>query len=107
MTEQEINNRIALALGWIDVSSWSEPNELEVIEWCGWKCNEDGSMEWSPIPKYCADLNAIRHAESILLKSIEAKQHYTDLLSKNLEYVVLADAKQKASALLSVISNNN
>jgi hypothetical protein len=76
MTDQEINEAIALACGWIYYDGWHHP---------------DGR---SGLPNYCTDLNAMHEAEKTLTD--EQWDKYCDLLGGSLYYCTHATARVKA-----------
>lgn len=105
MDDQEIENKIAEAMGWHEVSSWKDSLEMGKTEWCGWEPQQDNSIVWGFIPKYCSDLNAVRKAELKLLKNDTDRSLYAHRLSKAMgTNEVFADARQRAITLLQLVS---
>lgn len=96
MTDQEINEAIAMHLGWL------RPEHPDCMKHkIGWSMPEKWWMDpktvlrfGHDIPNYCADLNAMHDAEKTLTD--EQWDKYCDLLGGSLYYCTHATARVKA-----------
>jgi hypothetical protein len=103
MTDQEINEAIALHLGWL------RPEHPDCMKHkIGWSMPEKWWMDpktvlrfGHDIPNYCADLNAMHEAEKTV--SGEQTLTYCMMLSSYLYGCVHATARQRAEAFLRTI----
>lgn len=105
MTDEEINIKIAKAVGYLPCP----------------KCDDCGY--WLPpgatsyrvavvIPNYCNDLNAMHEAEKTLIPPGKGKSRYTRILEESLDvptdnhqfYVVHATARQRALAFITTLN---
>jgi hypothetical protein len=90
MTDEQINQAIAEACGWKEITNCT----------CGGKkrgCPPGGHAS-SHTPNYCADLNAMHEAEKVL--TVEEWSDYVDYLPTRWEEAIHATARQRAEAFL-------
>jgi hypothetical protein len=83
MTDQEINEAVAYACGWIYYDGWN---------------HSDGRNQ---LPNYCSDLNAMHEAEKMLTR--EQIDDYIVLLFDSTYEATLATARQRAEVFLKTL----
>ena len=102
MTDQEINQTIAAALGWSKLTK----DPAMMVQYTAQM--PDG--KWGMVPDYCNDLNAMHEAEMLCLRSGSAVERYrsqiTTLQSRlvSVEMDLTATARQRAEAFLRTLN---
>ena len=100
MTDEQINQRIAEACGWEDITESVAPGEFRRRATGMLRDKHGNRTPLKQIPNYCADLNAMHEAEEFLSGNLWI-EYVNDLanIEGNL-FGIRATARQRAEAFL-------
>lgn len=101
MTDDQINERIAEAIGWTEIHDSGPWHHHKMWGYPPEKPGQGGNA-YQYVPDYCNDLNAMHEAEKVLDSDELFRGYYLALydITKSTRWPVHATARQRAEAFL-------